>query len=369
MVASLESEDLVVRSHVGSYSASFRQGALQRLADTVEEEAIVIVDDRVADLYAAELSDVLTRPSTLRIKALEANKSLERLPDYIDHLVEHRARRGQTLVAVGGGIIQDIVCFLAATLLRGMEWRFVPTTLLAQADSCIGSKSSINVRDAKNIVGTFTPPAEIQIDVELLRTLRPDDVRSGIGEMLKVHAIAGPERFDEIAAAYDLLSQDRTVMAEYILRSLEYKRKLIELDEFDQGPRNVMNYGHSFGHAIESATGYSIPHGIAITIGMDMANHVACQLGRTTFDHVERMRPVLASNYRGYADTPVPFGDFVAAIGKDKKNTATALRLVLPDKHGVVSLVEQAPDDRFMEACSQYLIGGRTNASDSPVGR
>lgn len=369
MVALLEFEDLVVRSHAGPYSASFRQGALQRLADSAEEQTIVIVDDRVADLYAAELRDVLARPSTLRIEALEANKSLERLPDYIDHLVEHQVRRGQTLVAVGGGIIQDIVCYLAATLLRGMEWRFIPTTLLAQADSCIGSKSSINVRSAKNIVGTYTPPAEIQIDVELLQTLQPDDVRSGIGEMLKVHAIAGPTHFDEIAAAYESLTQDRAVLAEYILRSLEYKRKLIELDEFDQGARNVMNYGHSFGHAIESATSYSIPHGIAITIGMDMANHVAGELGRTTSDHVERMRPVLASNYRGYAVTPVPFDNFMAAIGKDKKNTATALRLVLPDEDGVVALVEQAPDDRFRDACERYLTGGRSTALDPSTSR
>lgn len=365
MAASHTFEDLVVRSHAGPYRASFRVGALQRLAETAEAQTIVVVDDRVADLYAEDLRDILARPSTLRIEALEANKSLEMLPDYIDHLVEHRVRRGQTLIAVGGGIIQDIVCFLAATLLRGMEWRFIPTTLLAQADSCIGSKSSINVRSSKNIVGTFTPPAEIQIDVDLLQTLRPDDVRSGIGEMLKVHAIAGPERFDEIAAAYGSLLEDRNTLAQYILRSLEYKRKLIELDEFDQGARNVMNYGHSFGHAIESATQYAIPHGIAITIGMDMANHVASAMGRTTRAHVERMNPVLALNYRGYADTDVPFQAFMAAIGKDKKNTATMLRLVLPDEQGVVSLVEQAASAEFKAACEWYLHHGRSDSGGS----
>jgi 3-dehydroquinate synthase len=367
MAASRAFEDLIVRSHAGPYRASFRVGALQRLAETDEVQTIVVVDDRVADLYAEDLRDILARPSTLRIEALEANKSLEMLPDYIDHLVEHRVRRGQTLIAVGGGIIQDIVCFLAATLLRGIEWRFIPTTLLAQADSCIGSKSSINVRSSKNIVGTFTPPAEIQIDVDLLQTLCPDDVRSGIGEMLKVHAIAGPERFDEIAAAYGTLLEDRGALAEYILRSLEYKRKLIELDEFDQGVRNVMNYGHSFGHAIESATQYAIPHGIAITIGMDMANHVASEMGRTTRAHVERMRPVLALNYRGYADTGVPFEAFMTAIGKDKKNTATTLKLVLPDDQGVVSLVEQTASAEFRAACESFLANGRSHPGDSQV--
>jgi 3-dehydroquinate synthase len=363
MVASQGFDDLIVQSHAGPYRASFCQGVLEQLSSTQEDQTIVILDDLVADLYREQLSDVLARPSTLLIKALEANKSLERLPDYIDHLVEHRVRRGQALVAVGGGIIQDIVCFLAATLMRGMDWRFIPTTLLAQADSCIGSKSSINVRSAKNIVGTYTPPKEISIDVELLETLTPDDMRSGFGEMLKVHAIAGPEYFDEIAEVYDLLSDDRAVLAEYILRSLKYKQKLIEVDEFDQGPRIVMNYGHSFGHAIESATHYSIPHGIAITIGMDMANHVASELAHTTPAHVERMRPVLASNYRGYAKAPVPFDDFITAIGKDKKNTAKSLRLVLPDENGIIGLVEQPASEKFKDACERYLTDGRSEPS------
>jgi 3-dehydroquinate synthase len=362
MVASSVLDDLIVQSHTGPYRVRFVPGALAALADTRPEEAVVIADRRVAELYADELAPVLSRPSTLLIDALEANKSLERMPDYIDHLVEHRVRRGQSLVAVGGGITQDIVCFLAATLLRGMEWQFVPTTLLAQADSCIGSKSSINVRSAKNIVGTFTPPREVVIDVALLRTLAEEDVRSGIGEMLKVHAIAGPAEFDEIARDYPQLAEDPDVLARYILRSLEFKRRLIEIDEFDRGPRNVMNYGHSFGHAIESATNYGIPHGIAITIGMDMANHVARDLGRTTGAQVDRMHGVLAANYRGYEETPVPVDDFLAAIAKDKKNTATALRLVLPDDEGVISVVEQPADERFRTASVEYLTTGRRPA-------
>jgi 3-dehydroquinate synthase len=357
MVASSELEDLVIQSHAGPYHVHFEADALRGLAAVPAAEAIVIVDDRVAALYSKELEPVLARDSTLRVTAGESSKSLERMPDYIEHLVAHSVRRGQTLVAVGGGIIQDIVCFLGATLMRGMEWRFLPTTLLAQADSCIGSKSSINVRGSKNIVGTFTPPKAITVDVELLRTLEPDDIKSGIGEMLKVHAIAGPDPFDEIAADYDRLADDLAAMAAYILRSLRYKQRLIEIDEFDRGPRNVMNYGHSFGHAIESATSYGVPHGIAITIGMDMANHVARELGRTTDAQVDRMHAVLAANYCDYAETPVPLDAFLSAIAKDKKNTRAALRLVLPDEQGVISVVEQANDAAFVTACERYLAG------------
>ena len=243
----------------------------------------------------------------------------------------------------------------ATTLLRGLEWRFIPTTLLAQADSCIGSKSSINVHDAKNIVGTFTPPARVDIDIKFLDTLDEVDIRSGIGEMLKVHAIAGPDEFALIAADYHRLQSDRDILAHYVYRSLGFKRVLIELDEFDQGPRNVMNYGHSFGHAIESATSYGIPHGIAITIGMDMANHVARDLGITTAEHASRMRPTLAANYRGFEHTHIPRDQMLAAIAMDKKNTAAELRLILPDVDGRVAIVKHPADNAFRRICDGFL--------------
>ncbi len=346
---------LVVQSHRGPYAAHFVSGALEGFVAERSDADVVIVDDRVADLYADQLGPVLSDRSTLRVAALEANKSLERCPDYVDHLEAAGIRRGHRLVAIGGGIIQDIACFLATMLLRGLEWRFIPTTLLAQADSCIGSKSSINVHDAKNIVGTFTPPARVDIDVRFLDTLTEVDVRSGIGEMLKVHAIAGPAEFDAIAADYDLLTTDHGILLHYIARSLEIKRRLIELDEFDQGPRNVMNYGHSFGHAIESATSYGIPHGIAISIGMDMANHVGRDLGFTTPAHAERMHPTYAANYRGFEGASIPLEKLFAAIGKDKKNTATELRLIMPDADGHVGIVKHRADDAFRGSCEAFL--------------
>jgi 3-dehydroquinate synthase len=348
-------ETLVVQSHRGPYSVHFVTDALTTFVDQRSEADVVIIDDLVADLYAEQLGPVLSTPSTLGIPACEPNKSLERCPDYVDHLVAAGIRRGNSLVAIGGGIIQDIACFLASTLLRGLDWRFIPTTLLAQTDSCIGSKSSINVHDAKNIVGTFTPPTRVDIDVAFLGTLAEADLRSGIGEMLKVHAIAGPDEFDAIAADYERLVAEPEILQRYVARSLGFKRVLIELDEFDQGPRNVMNYGHSFGHAIESATGYGIPHGIAITIGMDMANHVARDLGVTTATHAQRMHPTLAANYRGFEHTDIPLDKLLGAIAKDKKNTATELRLILPGTDGVIGIVQHPADDTFRDSCGTFL--------------
>ena len=354
-------EAISISSHRGPYEVAFDTGPLFPLEQNSPRggRIHVALDRRVHELYAGDLAPILQGRPVLEIDATEGAKSLEQCPAYVEHLVAGGIRRGDTLLAIGGGVLQDVTCFLASILLRGVPWEFFPTTLLAQADSCIGSKSSINVGSIKNIVGTFTPPRRVVINPRVLRTLPEVEVRSGIGEMLKVHAIAGPEAFDELAADYHRLS-DEAVMLQYIRRSLLFKKTLIEADEFDAGVRRVMNYGHSFGHAIESATGFGIPHGVAITIGMDMANWVAAGLGVSTRAQFDRMHPTLALNYRGFERSAIPLDRLLAALGKDKKNTGATLTLILPDSTGRIGLVSCANDERFKALCAEYLEGGRT---------
>lgn len=359
-MAASPGSDLVVTSHKGPYAVEFRGDPFAELSALAAAGAHFLVDARVAGLYERELGPVLASPSVLRVEALEDNKSIEAMPAYVRHLVSKGLRRGQSLVAVGGGITQDITCFLAATMLRGVPWSFVPTTLLAMADSCVGSKSSINGGGAKNVLGTFTPPRRIVLSAVFLRTLDEKDVRSGVGEMLKVHAIDGPASFDAIAADYPRLFSDPAVMTAYLRRSLEIKKPIVEADEFDQGPRLVMNYGHSFGHALESATGFAIPHGIAVTIGMDLANFVSARLGLGDAVHYRRMRPALAANWRGFESVPVPLDEFLAALSKDKKNSPKALGLILPDANGRIRKVDVPADERFRAAVAEHLSKGRS---------
>lgn len=345
-----------ILSHKGAYRVQIDPRGMDAPDAAPPANAHAIVDERVAALHAGRLGPLLSGTSVLRLKAAEETKSLERFPAYVEHLVGNGIRRDHTLVAVGGGIIQDITCFLAATLLRGIPWRFYPTTLLAQADSCIGSKSSINCGNAKNILGTFTPPERIIMDIRFLDTLDERDVRSGVGEMLKVHAIEGPAAFDEIAGAYPDLFRNKDTLRRFIRRSLEIKKRYIEEDEFDRGPRNVFNYGHTFGHAIEAATEFAIPHGIAVTIGLDMANFVSARLGVGTDAHFVRMHPVLTRNFSGFERHPVPMADFLAAIAKDKKNVGSgSVTLILPDQDGRIGKRTQANDARFAGICAEYL--------------
>lgn len=349
-------EQLTIQSHKGPYTVHFEEDALEALNADIPENTHFIIDRNIAALYREKIPNILKHESVLLIEAIEPNKSLEACPRYVDHLVSCGIRRGHTLLAIGGGIIQDITCFLAATMLRGVPWRFLPTTLLAQADSCIGSKSSINAGSAKNILGTFTPPVRIDLSTRFLDTLPARDVRSGVGEMIKVHVIDGPESFEKIAADYERIFEDREVMRRYLRRSLTIKKGYIEEDEFDQASRLVFNYGHTFGHAIEAATGFSIPHGIAVTIGMDMANWISARIGVGDISHFERIHPTLAKNYAGYEDTAVPVDEVMQYLGKDKKNLGKGLvTLILPDKQARVFRDSYKLDDTLRTTCAEYL--------------
>jgi 3-dehydroquinate synthase len=348
---------LQIQSFSGVYTVHFRPRVAEAAADIPRDRPLhVIIDPRVSALHATALREILEiARSVQRVEALEDNKSLEVVPQLIKKLADAGIRRDHVLVAIGGGILQDMTCFAASILFRGMDWVFLPTTLLAQADSCIGSKSSINAAGTKNLVGNFYPPRQISIAAEFLSTLDPRDVRSGVGEMLKVHIVDGPSSCDRIAAAYDQLFNDSRIMLVFIRDSLLIKKRIIELDEFDRGPRNVMNYGHSFGHAIEAATDFCVPHGIAVTMGMDMANHVSRKMGRLDNANFSRMHSVLRKNYDGYEEAPVPLSRLFDALSRDKKNVGVDLTLILPDARAHIEKVRVPADAAFRESCHEYL--------------
>ena len=361
MEDSLVSNLINIISHKGEYVVSFIKNNIKELNSEFTNDNFYIVDKNIATIYGDQLNNILNSDKVLLIEATEVNKSLDKFPTYVDSLVKAKVRRGQNLVAIGGGIIQDITCFLASTMMRGLPWIFYPTTLLAQSDSCIGSKSSINSGEVKNILGTFTPPNKVIIDVNFLKTLEEKDILSGIGEMIKVHAINSPQSFDLFAKSYDDIKNDSLLMENFIHQSLLMKKKLIEIDEFDLGPRNVMNYGHSFGHAIETATNYAIPHGIAVTIGIDIANYVASKLGVSSSSHFERMHDVLDKNCKSYRQVSFDIDLLMIALTKDKKNSATQLRLILPNLDGNITIGLYDNNAKLLNIIKDYfsIYGGK----------
>ena len=232
-------------------------------------DRVVVVDEFLRERVAAAGIDPIV------IAADETAKSLDRMTDFIVALRDRRATRGTTLIAIGGGVVQDASAFAASVYMRGIEWVYVPTTLLSMTDSCIGGKSSINVGQYKNIVGTFHPPLRVLVDPALAGTLSTEQVAAGLCEAAKICLCRGSDAI----AAYLALEPDVHARPEALTKvievSLRSKKWFIEVDEFDRAERLILNFGHTFGHALEAASGFAVAHGIGVGLGMLAAIEMA----------------------------------------------------------------------------------------------
>ena len=190
-------------------------------------------------------------------------------------------------------------------------------------------------------------------------------LRSGLGEVIKVHVLSGWEDTRLLLGDYQRLATDRALLQGYIRRSLEIKKALIEIDEFDQGDRLILNYGHTFGHAIESCTRFAVPHGIAVTIGMDMANFAAWRLGLAERQVYDEIHPVLAANYAGFEQAAITTDDLVGALGKDKKNIGRDVVLILPREPGRLVRHRVTDAAKLRAICDEFLVCLRGDAARS----
>lgn len=324
--------DFTVKSRLRDYRVAFQEPGdyLPRLA--AASESFFVVDENVWRLHKDGVLKPLCGLPVSVLPISEDLKSLESVRLLYDRIIEKTPKKNMRLVSIGGGITQDITGFAASTLYRGVNWTFIPTTLLAQADSCIGGKTSLNYKNYKNLVGTFYPPSEVCISSSFLPTLKEPDYLSGLGEMAKLAIIGGREPAEAFAgAAEKLLSRDQAALASFLREALEIKKGYIEEDEFDSGRRNILNFGHCFGHALESATDFAVPHGLAVVYGMLLANIVARRRGLLSPASEAFMRgrillPVLggrAWDARAGADA------VVSNMRKDKKRTGNQLALVM----------------------------------------
>jgi len=324
-----------------------------------------LVDSAIARLYPGAIEQSIPSSRLCRIEPDEHRKSLDALQDVILWLLDSGMRRDHLLLVVGGGVLQDIGCFIASVLFRGVAWEFVPTTLLAQCDSCIGSKSSINVASYKNQIGTFYPPRRVHLVDNVVMTLPPDELRSGIGEIIKLHLIAGESEFTRMrrllgdASAADLLAGPHAPgrLSELTRAALRIKKRYIEDDELDKGVRNLLNYGHTFGHAFESATGYAIPHGIAVTLGVATATFVSERLGMVPKGYFAELDPFLRRWYEPF-DLVLQKTDpaaIVAAMRKDKKNVGSSITCILTAGAGSMIKVPLSADTQVRPILEDFL--------------
>jgi len=348
------SDWFTVRSRLRDYRINFVDDFVESLRRETES-SFFIVDEGVLDLYGRRLKPVLPVDRIVPVRATEQHKTLDHCQSLLMTLVQANIRRNATVVAIGGGIIQDISAFIASILFRGIDWTFYPTTLLAQADSCVGSKSSLNVGQYKNLVGTFYPPSKIFIDVNFLHTLPVDEIRSGVGEILHFYFVDGSCKARTLMDQYDAVIRTPVLLADHIRACLEIKKKMVEIDEFDHNERNLFNYGHTFGHAIETISDYSVRHGQAVTLGMDIANYVSLEMGYLDREAFLSMREMLVRNMPDFSLDPAQLDRYFKALAKDKKNLDNNLTCILTSGPGCMRKVRLPFDEKLKEAIASYF--------------
>lgn len=298
------------------------------------ENAYFLTDERFQERYNQQEGKIVF------LKADETKKNLSTVEDVMMQLSEKGMTKNHELLVIGGGYLQDVGTLVASLYMRGVNWTYVPTTLAAMGDSCIGGKSSINAGRIKNLVGNFYPPDKVLIDSTFVTTLPNLEIIAGISEVIKICFAKSFEDFQlcsKLIDDWEIGSKSNTV-SEIVKLSLRNKKHFVEEDEFDSGIRKLLNFGHSFGHALESASEYRIPHGVAVLLGMIAAcQHSKSYQGQEANALISKClafsRPI--GGIIESEISTIDYEKFARALKKDKKNTDTCLVLILPSKSGL----------------------------------
>jgi 3-dehydroquinate synthase len=323
---------ITMKSNLRDYRVSFPDQAdfLGELAS--KPDSLFVVDSNVWQLHKEGCLKGLPESDIVVLPVSEERKNLLSVVELYDRFMDRAAKKNMTLISIGGGILQDITGFTATTLYRGINWIFIPTTLLAQADSCIGSKTSLNYKRFKNLVGTFYPPSEIFIFAPFLATLKEVDFFSGLGEVVKLHIMGGRKTTDQLIEMLPwIIKREPDALMTCVKTSLGIKRSYMEGDEFDTGRRNLLNYGHCFGHALETVSNYTIPHGQAVVIGMLFANIAAESRGILSSKQSDRLaRELFLSTITEKGKSAdYSYEKILEAMKKDKKRIGQGLVVVM----------------------------------------
>ncbi|WP_022708395.1 3-dehydroquinate synthase [Paracoccus zeaxanthinifaciens] len=331
--------------------------AAARIAPLLRRPRVAIVtDETVAPLHLGRLTAALDAAGidsvSLALPAGEGTKSWPHLTHCVDWLLEQKVERRDVVIALGGGVIGDLVGFAASILRRGVRFVQIPTTLLAQVDSSVGGKTGINSTHGKNLIGAFHQPSLVLADIGVLDTLRPRDFLAGYGEVAKYGLLGDADFFEWLEINAPLLQDDLTARQHAIAHSVAMKAGIVTRDETEQGERALLNLGHTFGHALEKATGYSdrLLHGEGVAIGCALAFDLSARMGLCSqeapsrvLEHLHRMgMPARLSDIPG--DLPTD-DELIALMGQDKKVVDGQLRFVLARDIGEAFVCDDAVPD------------------------
>ena len=296
-------------------------GSLEKYAPL--ERTVIITDENVRRHYQKDFPPC----EVIEIGSGENIKTLETVREIYQRLTEIETDRSSFIVGIGGGVVCDIAGFVASTYMRGVEFGFVSTTLLSQVDASVGGKNGVNLDGYKNMVGVFNQPGFVICDTNLLNTLPEKDLLSGFAEIVKHAVIGDPELFSYLEENYERgLSLDTKVINRLVYDSIVIKSSIVNRDEKETGERRKLNFGHTFGHAIEKTTGIS--HGEAVSAGMVIALKLSTRRGYLSMEETEKIEGLL-QKLKLPTRLPFDLGSMLDALRKDKKRNGNSINFVL----------------------------------------
>ncbi len=298
---------------------------------TKAKNVVVITDDNVDKLYSGAVLEMLQNAGLNAFKFVfthgEANKTMGTICDILEFMAENNVTRSDIIIALGGGIVGDVSGYAAASYLRGIDFIQVPTTFLAAIDSSVGGKTGVNLKSGKNLAGAFYQPRLVVCDTKTFDTLTEENFREGVSEAIKYGVICDKELFDL------LLKNENPDIEAVIERCVSIKAEIVSVDEFDTGKRQLLNFGHTIGHAIEKATNFETSHGLAVGIGMAIISKISDCLGWSTEDTYPKITECLENNNIP-TNSDVKTEELLSAMVKDKKRNGDVINLVIPEKIG-----------------------------------
>ncbi len=344
----------------GNYNVSIESGLVARIGAelrqlTTSAKAAVVTDSRVAGLHLPALEESLKSAGfqtiSVTIPAGEQHKTLPMLLPVYDRLLSAKIERSTPILALGGGVIGDMAGFLAATILRGVPLIQVPTTLLAMVDASVGGKTGVDHATGKNLIGAFYQPIAVFADPQTLSTLPKPQLQNGLAECIKHDLIRDGQAFDRLAGKIEgVLNLDIPVLTELIAHNVATKARVVEADPFEKGERAHLNFGHTFGHAIESVSNFSYSHGQSVALGMCAASYVSRKLGHISDADRERIIATIR-------EAELPIGGLTLDVNKvletmrfDKKVKNGRIRLVLLESIGRATIRDDVADALIVEA-------------------
>lgn len=314
-----------------------------------------VIDSNVARIYQSQFKNILNSEKCFVINANEENKSLKGLEQVANFLQKTGANKKSKIVAIGGGITEDISALTAAIWFRGIEWLFVPTTLLAMCDSCIGAKCGVNFGSYKNQLGVFNSPNRVLLCSDFLETLTDDDLRSGFGEIIKLSLTDNSKFYRDFKTDIIKNGFRKSDVKKHIVESLKIKKQIIEIDEYEKDLRRILNYGHTFGHALESITHHEVRHGLAVAWGLDLVNFIAKEKGLLSEEEYQDVHHFVKEYFSSKIDAKYSAEDLINGIKRDKKAEGLNVNLILLKKIGKLEIVSVSVDDNLKKIIQEYL--------------